>query len=213
MRIESYGKVQLQLAFWIPLSLWAVHRAGRQPTVRASILLGAFSAAQVYSCLYYGVFAAVLLTVIAIATILTTTASRPRVARTLALGALIGLVLCWPLAAPYRAAARVVGERGIGEVQHFSAELKDFSRAPADGALYGDREHPGPAERSLFPGYIAPVVALVGLVPPVSAAAIAYAVAAGLSADLALGSNGWGYGTLFDALPPFARCACRRGSR
>lgn len=201
-RIESYGRMQIQLVWWMPLSLWAVHCAARMPTIRHGVLAGIFVAAQVYSCLYYGVFALIPLAIISAASVLTAP-SRGRTLRALGIGAVVTSVLIMPLAAPYRTAARVVGERSVEEVRHFSAELADFRRAPADSALYGDVDHPGPPERSLFPGYLLPIVAAGALVPPVSVAAVTYAAAAFVSADLALGTNGWGYQALYNFLPPF----------
>ena len=202
-RIESYGKVQLQLIWWIPIALWAMHRIGKQPAVRPALLLGAVVAAQFYSCVYYGVFGLAPLAIVALATHITTLAPRARVNNMHMLAAVVSVVLCLPLLLAYQRAAAVVGERTPDEVRHWSAEPRDFARAPADNAMYGDRERPGPAERSLFPGYALPVVAAAALVPPISAPVVAYAVAAGLSADLAMGANGWGYQALFDAVPPF----------
>lgn len=202
-RIESYGKVQLQQVFWVPLALWAIHRIAQRATIGTALMIGGLAAAQIYSCVYYGLYASPLLAIAgAGALMMTAPERRGRAAATLALGAAVALALTLPLAGVYRRAASVVGERTRAEVRHWSAQPADFWRAPADNALYGDPARPGPAERSLFPGFALPAVALAAFFPPAGGPAVIYAAAAVTAADLALGVNGWGYDWLYDRLPP-----------
>ena len=206
-RTEEYAKVQLQLIFWTPFALWAIHRvrAGRGP--RAAIAAGVFAALQMYSCVYYGIFATLPLAIVAIATVATAPAEdRRQVARALLIGMIVCGALCAPLAAAYRGASRIVGERSADDVRMWSATPRDFLRANPDNRMYGDPRNPGKGERRLFPGWTAPALALVAFVPPIApltASAVAYAAAGGISAELALGFNGVGFPALFDMLPPF----------
>jgi len=201
-RLEVYPKVQLQLVFWTPLALWAVHRLRSRATIRTGLAAGGFAALQMYSCVYYGVFAIVPLSAVAIAVVVSAApADRARIARALVAGALVALAVCAPLAAPYRAAARTVGERSSDEVRDWSARPADFLRAHPANALYGDPANPGEGERRLFPGVVAPALALAALAPPWSSVAVAYAATGAASFDLALGVNGAGYGALFSRVP------------
>ena len=203
-RIEAYAKVQLQLAFWVPLALLAIHRLRFRPNVRTGALAGLFAALQMYSCVYYGLFEGVPLAIVGSASILAAAAEHRRdVVRALVVGVVVYAALCAPLAVPYRAAARAVGERTQADVQHWSAEPSDFLRAHPQNAMYGDATRPVVGERSLFPGLVAPVLGLAALVPPISAGVVAYAAAGAISADLALGVHGVGFQTLRDWLPPF----------
>lgn len=203
-RTEAYAKVQLQLAFWIPLALWAVHRLRAESGVRAGALAGTFVALQMYSCVYYGVFAIVPLAGVAIATLVAASRlARRAVARALVAGAIACAALCAPLAPAYRAAAERVGQRTEEEVRAWSALPGDFLRAHPDNRMYGDPRRPGIGERRLFPGFVAPALGLAAFIPPISPAALAYAAAGAISADLALGFNGIGYRTLYTWLLPF----------
>jgi hypothetical protein len=203
-RLEAYPKVQLQLTFWMPFALLAVHRLGSRPSTRAAVLAGLLAALQVYSCVYYGLFAVVPLACVAMGAVLAAPAGvRGRTAGAIVAAGLVGAILCAPLVGPYRAAARVVGARSPDEVGHWSASPADFLRAHPDNALYGNPSRPGDGEKRLFPGLVAPALGLAALAPPVSGLALVYGVAGVVSADLALGFNGVGYRSLYAWLPPF----------
>jgi hypothetical protein len=206
-RTEEYAKVQLQLVFWTPLTLWAIHRLREGRSARAGVLVGLFAALQLYSCVYYGIFAMVPVAVAAIATAVT---APPDHRRAVAAALLVGIAVCGaisvPLAAAYRGASQVVGERSPNDVQTWSAAPADFLRSNPDNKMYGDPRHPGQGELRMFPGWTAPALTIAAFVPPMaplSTAAVAYAASGAISADLALGFNGIGFRTLYDTLPPF----------
>jgi hypothetical protein len=205
-RTEEYAKVQLQLVFWVPLALWAVHRLRAEPRIGRGVLAGIFAALQMYSCVYWGIFAVVPLAFVAAATIAAARPDRRRVVlRALLAGTIVFAVACLPLAVAYRSASHVVGERAPEDIQRWSASPADFRRSPPDNRMYGDPAHPGIGERRLFPGWTALVLSAAAFVPPIgtlSLASAAYAGAGVLSADFALGFNGVGYRTLYVMLPP-----------
>lgn len=204
-RTEEYAKVQLQLIFWTPLTLWAIHRLRTGTAARAGVLAGSVAALQIYSCVYYGIFAMVPLAIVAIATAATAQAANRRpVIRALLVGMVVCGALCVPLAAAYRGASQRVGVRSPDDVRRWSATPADFLRAHPDNKMYGNPGSPGQGELRMFPGWAAPALALAAFVPPIlSTATVAYAAAGVISADLALGFNGAGFRTLYDTLPPF----------
>ena len=55
-RIDHYAHLQLQQTQFIPLALWAFHRLLDRGRVRDGVLLGVFTACQMLSCMYYGIF-------------------------------------------------------------------------------------------------------------------------------------------------------------
>jgi hypothetical protein len=145
-RTEEYAKVQLQLIFWTPFALWAIHRLRAHPGPRAAGLAGMFAALQMYSCVYYGIFAMVPLAIIAIATAATATATaddRRQVVRALLVGMIVCGALRVPLAAAYRGTSRIVGERSADDVRMWSGSPRDFLRANPDNRMYGDPGNPG----------------------------------------------------------------------
>jgi hypothetical protein len=203
-RIEEFPKVQLQILWWSPLALLALHRLIEAPGRGAVAAFAACAAAQLYSCIYHGVFAGVFVAVAAIVLL----AALPRARRAgawrrAAVAMIAALALAAPLAVPYRQASRVVGARSLADTAAGSAEPRDYLRAHPENAMYGDDRHPGPAERRLFPGYATPMLAAVGLAPPIGAAAIAYAAAGAAAFDLSLGVHGIAYAPLHELLPPF----------
>jgi hypothetical protein len=206
-RAEEYAKVQLQLIFWTPFALWAIHRLRADPGSRAGVLAGVFAALQMYSCVYYGIFAMVPLGIVAIATVATARADdRRQVLRALLVGIVVCGALCVPLAAAHYDASRIVGERSADDVRNWSARPADFLRANPDNKMYGDSRNPGKGELRMFPGWTAPALTLAAFVPPIAPlteSAVAYAAAGAISAELALGLNGIGFRTLFEVLPPF----------
>jgi hypothetical protein len=141
--------------------------------------------------------------IVALVVIVTAEAARrAAVVRAVVAGLGVWIVLCVPLAAPYRSAARVVGERQQSEIRQWSALPQDFLAPHPDNAVYGNPASPGEGERRLFPGIVAPALTLAAVAPPLSAASVAYAAILTISADLALGMNGVGYETLYRWLPP-----------
>jgi hypothetical protein len=202
-RIEEYAKVQLQIACFVPLALYSLHRLIARPSWRTSLMLAGAMTAQIYTCLYYGIYSSVVVAVVQIVAFARAGDRRRGIVTYAALAAIVSGVLTLPLVVPYRAATRVVGERSAEEINRGSAVARDYLRAHPDDALYGQPAHPGTGERRLFPGYVIPALAIGGLVPPLSWPVVAYAAAAAVSVDLSLGLNAPGYRWLYDRLWPF----------
>jgi hypothetical protein len=203
-RIEEFPKVQLQIVWWWPLALLALERGLRASSIRHAIAFAVCAAAQIYSCIYYGIYGGVFTAVVMLVFLSVEGAWRRAAAwRWSAIATGGAIAIAAPLALPYYKASSVVGGRALGEIAPYSAEPGDYLRAHPENALYGDDRHPGRAERRLFPGYTTPLLAAIGLVPPIGTATLAYLGAGAVAFDLSLGTNGVGYAALHERLTPF----------
>ncbi|HVH27636.1 MAG TPA: glycosyltransferase family 39 protein [Vicinamibacterales bacterium] len=204
-RYMHYAHLELQMAQWMPLGLWALHRTLREGRLRDGLLTGLFFALQVYSAMYYGVFFATFL--IPLVGTLLLAGGRPvlqRSLRPLVAGAGLAALLIAPLSIPYVAARSAVGERPMREIAFYSAMPADYLTADSRNALVGaSTGRFAKQERALFQGIVVPLVALVGLWPPMSAARIGYLIAMLLAFDVSLGVNGVSYGFLHLLVPPY----------
>jgi hypothetical protein len=201
-RMEAYAKIQLGQSWLWPIALLALHdllrRPGWRPATRLALALGA----ECYACVYYGIFGGIGIGVVALMGLWRAGAMRAAALRGLAVAVMGAAIVAAPLALAYGRASRVVGERGINEVRVFSATTRDYLRPHPESWLYGDYDHPGEAERRLFPGYVAPILAVGSLVPPIAPAAAAYLAAGLVTADLSLGVNAPGYEWLYRHVAP-----------
>jgi hypothetical protein len=202
-RFDHFAQLQLQQGQWIPLALLAFHRVMWRGRVRDGVWLGVFVAAQLLSCMYYGIFLGFYLTVVGVFLLLwQTSAWRSRIPVLLA-GVAVALLLFAPAARSYIAAREVVGQRGILENITFSAAWTDYLAAPDTNRLYGwtARRFGGGVERQLFQGLTAMLLAAVALWPPWSAVRAAYALGLAFAVDLTLGFNGLTYPFFYNHLP------------
>jgi hypothetical protein len=193
-RFEHYSHLELQMTYWMPLGLLALHAFARTPRIEYAAAAGLCAVAQLYSSMYYGVFfplyaGAVFLTLACF--------WRPparRVLATLATVAAVASVLAVPLARPYLAAQGVKGDRDIPTVTFYSATASDYLRPHPRSALYGHRLLPDIyPERALFPGATPLILTAAALVPPLGATRLAYFVGMVFAFDLSRGFNGSTY--------------------
>jgi hypothetical protein len=203
-RIEHVIHLELQWTVWMPLTLWALHRAFDEGSIRFGALTGLFLWLQVISCVYYGAF----LGLIAGALALLLMASRPESARRaivpLGCGALLALGLTLPYALPYLANTRALGPRPVEEIAMFSAEWGSYVSAPYQNWLWGWTAwgYSG-NERHLFPGVCAAILAALGLAWRPRRLAWIYLGVTLLAIELSLGVNGMAYRWLYDHLFAF----------
>ena len=136
-RVEHFMHLELQWTVWMPLTLWAIHRAYNEASLRFGALAGVLLWLQMLSSVYYGAF----LVVIAGTLALLLAAAEPRRARAavrpLGLGAVVVTVLTLPYAIPYIYSTRALGPRDPGEVANFSARLGSYLSAPQQNWLWG----------------------------------------------------------------------------
>jgi hypothetical protein len=204
-RFMHYAHLELQMAQWMPLCLWSFHRVAERGRLRDGLLTGFFLALQTLSSWYYGIFFATFLAVAG--SIILIGAGRERMRRAvrpLAAGAILTAVLVVPFARPYFEVRRSVGERPASEIQFYSATPRDYLVAHQRNALFGPlTSHWGKQERELFMGIVVPLVALVGLWPPLSAARLGYGLGLLFAFDLSLGFNGISYPLLHAYVLPY----------
>jgi hypothetical protein len=204
-RFMHYAHLELQMAFWMPLCLWALHRTIRHGRTRDGALTGLFLGLQTLSSWYYGIFLATYLAVVGTVLLI---GERPRrtwpVFRALAAGAVLAAVLVLPMSRPYFDARRSVGERPVGEIAFYSATPMNYLAAHPRNATFGPITSSwGAQERELFQGAAVPLIALAALWPPLSAARIAYLVGLLLALEISLGLNGVLYPWLHAYVLPF----------
>jgi hypothetical protein len=203
-RIDHYAHLQLQQTQFIPLSLWAFHRLMDTPRIRDGALVGVFVAAQMLSCLYYGLFLIPYMAVVCGTILIARRALTLDRFVALAVGAAVAVVLMLPAARAYLGARKVVGERGRQEVMNGSAQPYNYLAPPEVNLVYGDIfDRFRDPERRLFPGFLAIGLGIVALWPPVAATRVAYALGLLLAFDVSLGFNGFLYRVLYDYFLPF----------
>jgi hypothetical protein len=204
-RYMHYPHLELQMAQWMPLCLWALHRTVRHGRIRDGLLTGLFLALQSLSSWYYGIFLCTFMAPVGLALLIAERGPRAVAAlRALAAGGVLAALLIAPMAAPYFAARENVGERPEAEIRFYSATARNYLAAHPQNVLFGKRTaHLGGQERELFMGFAVPLIALVALWPPLSAARIAYALGLVLAFEVSLGFNGMLYPWLHEHVLPY----------
>ncbi|HXW07749.1 MAG TPA: hypothetical protein VD833_21145 [Vicinamibacterales bacterium] len=203
-RYMHYSHLELQMAQWMPLALWAFHRTIEHGRLRDGLLTGLFLALQTLSSWYYGIFFATYLAIVAGIVLVAAGRARLRQAlRPLAAGALLAALITAPFTAPYFAARRAVGERRHVEITTYSATPGNYLAAPFWNRMFGETHRLGEAERELFQGFTAPLVAVVGFWPPLSGARIAYVIGMAFAFEASLGYNGFAYTWLHELVFPY----------
>ena len=207
-RFEHYSHMELQWSVWIPWAFWALERVRQHGRPRDGIALGIFLALQFMSSIYYGIYLALLVSVVVTcALLLEFSRKRPLRLQLTSLGvaALVALVLCLPYAVPYLSVRPSLGPRGISEVASYSAKPSSYLAASPTNFLYGElTEHLGGQEKRLFPGALALLLAGVGVFWRRSPRAVIYVVGVIAAFELSLGANGLIYPLLYDHAPAFS---------
>lgn len=204
-RFMHYAHLELQMSQWMPLCLWAFHKCVDDGRMRNGLLAGLFFALQTLSSWYYGIFFATFLLPVGGAILIGAGWDRARRAmRPLVAGAVLALLLIAPFSIPYFKARQTLGERPVSEIQFYSATPQNYLGAHVRNALFGPLTAKwGGQERELFEGIAVPLVALVGLWPPLSAARIGYALGLLLAFEMSLGLNGILYPWLHAYVLPY----------
>ena len=204
-RFDHYMHMELQWTIWVPWALWAVHRTVESGRLLHGLQAGLFVALQMLSSVYYGVFLATLLPLVAGLLLLSLPKSQAlRAFGTLALGGVAAAIICSLYALPYLAASRQVGRRPVDEIGKFSAQPRDYLAATPDNRIYGD-VFDNPQERRLFPGIVAVLLAITAVFPrPRTRVAVVYLIALVAAFDMSLGFHGVTYSFLYEHVPVFA---------
>jgi hypothetical protein len=197
---EHYSHLELQWVMFVPLAIVAALRMLAAPGWKTGCQLGAAVASQWLASMYVGVM---LMSFLAPFTAIVWVAWRVRPSWRLvsAMGAVAAIVLpaVVGLGIPYMKSREARGERGPGEVGVFSAQPRDYAAINGRMLSYSWRSRVrNRVERELFPGTSTLALAAAGIVPPLTGAAAATAVAGALTFDWSLGFNGLTYDDLYD---------------
>ena len=203
-RFEHYMHMELQWAVWVPWAFWALQRTIETGAVKYGALTGVFAALQLLSSIYYAAFLAVLLPAVAVLQLL---AHNSREALSIMRGLVIGATIAGCASAmystPYARTSARVRVHSETEVTTFSAKPKDYLAATSGNFFYGERSR-GRPERRLFPGLLAPLLALIGLLMRTPRpATMAYLVCGVIAFELSLGMYGQIYPFLYEHVEAF----------
>ena len=203
-RFEHYMHMELQWAVWLPWAFWALQRTIETGAAKYGALTGVFAALQLLSSMYYAAFLALLLPAVAVLQLIPhNRRDALAILRGLVIGAMIAGGASAMYATPYSRTSVRVGVRSETDVMTFSAKPKDYLAATSSNLFYGERSR-GRPERRLFPGILAPLLALFGLLLRTpSPATMAYLVCGVIAFELSLGMYGHLYPFLYDHVDPF----------
>ena len=205
-RIEHFMHLELQWTVWMPLAFLAVHRLFERPSPQRGLALGILLALQLLSSVYYGVYLGVIVT----ALVLLLAVARIGNARAAVLPLCVAVLVAGGVAAayglPYLESARIVGTRAPGETASYSAQWSSYISAPWQNWLWGRTAFAFEGnELHLFPGVVAVIAAVIGVVGHRRDRVVWIYVALTLLAiELSLGLNGATYSWLYRHLSPLS---------
>jgi hypothetical protein len=165
-RFDHFHHLELQATIFLPLTLLYFERTFDNGSRRDAWLMATSYVAQVYSGIYYSVFLATALVPIAAVRLWRMPAdARARVIRVTMPAAVAALILVAPYAYAYALNRDTLGDRLDKEIRLYSATLSNYVATTAANVIHGGWSAQfGQAERFLFPGVIALVLAVLGVV-------------------------------------------------
>jgi hypothetical protein len=200
-RIEHFMHLELQWTMWVPLALWALHRAAEDGSTRHGLFCGLFLGLQTLSCVYYGVFLAAMLAFFAPLLLALNHRRAAAALPGLAAGVVAAAALMWPYALPYVEVARTFGQRPLEEIAVYSARPLDYALSPPTSRLWGWTAAWSAPERKLAFGLVATTLAVAGLAYKPRRLVLAYAALMLLCVELSFGLNGALYPWLLKTIP------------
>lgn len=190
-RTEHFMHLELQWTMWMPLTLWAVHRTLEVPSWRRGALAGVLLWLQIISCVYYGVFLAIVIAALCALALVVETNRTARAVPALLAGGAVAAVLTAPYLWPYVKAMQTLGGRDPLEVAQYSAHLTSYLASPPLNRLFGwTSERWGDVELNLFPGLTACALAVAAVAARPRRIVSVYLLLAALVVALSLGMNG-----------------------
>ena len=160
--------IQLLMTGGIPLALFALHRLAEGPTLRRGIWLGLALVAQALTCAYYGIFAGLSVGFAALVLAATRALWTSRAYWiALAAGAVTSIVIVLPFFIPFLIVQKESGfARSLEDTARWAAKPHGYlvSSSNAHRWLLDAVRSLGPWDEVLFPGILAVVLGLVGIV-------------------------------------------------
>ena len=164
-RFDHYQHLELQATIFMPLALLYLDRALASGSKRDVWVTMAMFVAQLYSCIYYAVFLATVMALVAIRPLW----KKTPVERRAFLGAFVpaaiaAVLIALPYAVTYTSNRETLGERVDRDVLLYSATMGNYLATPEFNMIHGGWARSfGQAERLLFPGLLALVLAIRSL--------------------------------------------------
>ena len=176
----------------MPLVLLALHRALEGRGRAAGVVAGLLFAAQVLSCIYYGVlFVPVLVAILVVLATGIPPSALKRAAPPLVVGARWPRCSCCRTSRPTGWRSETLGPREDIERKFLSAGPRHYLSSTATNRVYGSLTgHMGRHEKRLFPGAVALTLMTVALWPPFERRRLAYLAGLLLAMDLSFGPRG-----------------------
>lgn len=205
-RYAHYAQLELLWSCWIPLALLALDRMIETRKTRDGLFLGLMLALQALSCLYYAVFLATGLLVLAV---VLTAGRAPAFFREILKPSLaavaVGAIVIAPYAIPYLQTRALVGTRSPAEIAEWSPTISNYVTTIGDHWLYGRiMGHRGHVEGILFPGLVPIALAVFGIAKGLrTRRVLAYLALLAVAFDLSLGFNGILYRAFYEYVWPY----------
>jgi hypothetical protein len=206
-RFGHYMHLELQLVFWIPLALVAVHELLSHARIRTGVTFGLCVGCQLLSCVYEAIFlvayGAVLVPLLMLAS---RTRAVARIASAFVLAGVVAALLAIPYVPAYLGAQRSVGTRSLETVRIYSATWSNYVAAPRMNRVYGGTAITDAIrldEMNLFPGITPVLLMLAGVV--FGAGRVRWAYVGGLifACAMTAGANTPIYVWLYEHIPVF----------
>lgn len=164
-RFDHFMHLELHATFFLPLALLALERLVETRSRKHAAWLMAAIVGQVYSGIYYAVFLATALMLIIVYRItLLDRQARAALANALTPSIIVAALAVTPYLLVYVTNRVTLGERPVQEIAMYSATLLNYLAATPQNVVHGAWSGAlGSPERRLFPGALALVLALFGV--------------------------------------------------
>ena len=201
-RLAHIAHLELLWTAFLPLTLLALFRVLENPSVRRGVVLGVAVALQALCSIYYAVFLAIwLAAAVALSPLRFGWPTSRRHLAAFGVAALSAAIVLSPYLVPYARARSSLGSRTAHDLQMFSAQLSDYTRATPNHRLYPSERRGDDDERSLFPGVLATTLAVVSVFVLRTRTTTLLALLTVIAVDLSLGVNGLLFNLLRVPLP------------
>lgn len=203
-------QMQLLWTAGLPFGMLAFHRTADRPSIGRAVQLGLVMAAEVLFCGYYAVFSLLMVGFAALVTAGTRRSwTNARYWGAIGLAAMVGFVVALPILVPYLQLQQVGFGRTLADASRFSADWRAYLASSALAHRWM-LTIIGRWNEVLFPGFVASIAGLSGLVVGlkqggrVRETAVLYGGLGFLAFWASFGPGAGLYTVFYRLIPPFA---------